>query len=264
MSASAGARGCGGGGNGSGNQACAACKYQRRKCTPDCILAPFFPPDQHRQFLNAHKLFGVSNILKIIRNLDPITKAEAMRSIMFQSDARAKDPVGGCYRIILELQRQLDQDSAELELLIRQLAVFRDRHSAQLSPHDVNLNATINMLNAAAAAEDYNNNNNHMMQQQELQQFHSSTSYHHQQDVTAAPYPWLPIEASPSHAMSPPPAMFDRKQTSFLVDSLQSFAPYSDGDGLRDDESSMEQVQEHDLKGAASLFTLTNNNTSSI
>ncbi|CAN8269373.1 unnamed protein product [Cochlearia groenlandica] len=52
--------------NNSTNQACAACKYQRRKCASDCILAPYFPHDRHNQFLNAHKLYGVSNITKII------------------------------------------------------------------------------------------------------------------------------------------------------------------------------------------------------
>ncbi|KAL1810586.1 LOB domain-containing protein 22 [Daucus carota subsp. sativus] len=84
------------------SQACAACKYQRRKCAPDCILAPYFPHLRQRQFLNAHKLFGVSNITKIIRNLEKYDKDEAMRTIIYQADVRASDPVGGCYRIIRE------------------------------------------------------------------------------------------------------------------------------------------------------------------
>ncbi|XP_068652723.1 LOB domain-containing protein 22-like [Aristolochia californica] len=113
--------------NGSGTQACAACKYQRRKCTPDCILAPYFPPENQRQFLNAHRLFGVSNILKIIRNLDPIQRSEAMRSIIFQADARARDPVGGCYAMIVDLWRQIQHQSAELDNVMRYLAVYRDQ-----------------------------------------------------------------------------------------------------------------------------------------
>ncbi|XP_057793285.1 LOB domain-containing protein 22-like [Salvia miltiorrhiza] len=84
-------------------QACAACKYQRRKCAADCILAPYFPHDRQRQFLNAHRLFGVSNIIKIVRRLDPPAKDAAMRTIVFQSEARAVDPAGGCYRIIRDL-----------------------------------------------------------------------------------------------------------------------------------------------------------------
>ncbi|XP_068649162.1 protein LATERAL ORGAN BOUNDARIES-like [Aristolochia californica] len=113
--------------NGSGIQACAACKYQRRKCTPDCILAPYFPPENQPQFLNAHRLFGVSNILKIIKNLDAVQRSEAMRSIIFQADARARDPVGGCYAIIIDLWRQIQRDTAELDSVMRYLAVYRDQ-----------------------------------------------------------------------------------------------------------------------------------------
>ncbi|KAK9923621.1 hypothetical protein M0R45_032029 [Rubus argutus] len=111
---------------GNGNtQACAACKYQRRKCAPDCILAPYFPHDRQRQFLNAHKLFGVSNITKIIKHLDHRDKDEAMRTIIFQSDVRSSDPVGGCYRIIQELQRLIDYNKAELDIVLHQLALCR-------------------------------------------------------------------------------------------------------------------------------------------
>ncbi|RVW52389.1 hypothetical protein CK203_072095 [Vitis vinifera] len=34
-----------------GSQACAACKYQRRKCKPECPLAPFFPSHDKERFL---------------------------------------------------------------------------------------------------------------------------------------------------------------------------------------------------------------------
>lgn len=111
-------------------QACAACKFQRRKCASDCILAPYFPHDRTRQFQNAHKLFGVSNITKIIKNLGPLEKDEAMRTIIYQSDARAYDPVGGCFGIIRDLQRQIDLCQAELDLVLRQLEFFRQQEAA--------------------------------------------------------------------------------------------------------------------------------------
>ncbi|KAL8056084.1 hypothetical protein ABFS82_04G096300 [Erythranthe guttata] len=111
--------------HGSTIQACAACKYQRRKCASDCILAPYFPHDRQRQFLNAHRLFGVSNIVKIVRHLDPPAKDHAMRTIIFQSDARAADPVGGCYRIIRDLEQQISIAKAELEIVLHHLALCR-------------------------------------------------------------------------------------------------------------------------------------------
>ncbi|KAK9734506.1 hypothetical protein RND81_04G144100 [Saponaria officinalis] len=121
-----------------GTQACAACKYQRRKCAPDCVLAPYFPHDRQRQFLNAHKLFGVSNITKIIRNLSPQDKDIAMHTIMFQSDVRAKDPVGGCYRIIRDLHHQIEYCKVELDLVFQQLAIckaqaYQQQHNQLMS-----------------------------------------------------------------------------------------------------------------------------------
>lgn len=124
----------GGGGSGSGsgstNQACAACKYQRRKCNPDCPLAPYFPADQQRRFLNAHRLFGVSNILKTLKKLRPDLCADAMGTLIYQSDMRAQDPVGGCYRLILGLERQFEIETAELSAVLHQLALCRQAATA--------------------------------------------------------------------------------------------------------------------------------------
>ncbi|WOL03057.1 hypothetical protein Cni_G11777 [Canna indica] len=142
------------------NSACAACRYQRRKCKPDCILAPFFPANNQQKFLNAHRLFGVSNINKIIANLDPYQRTEAMHTIIFQSDMRAHDPVGGCYHYIRELERQLEHDTAELELVLRQLAVCRAQAAAataqQMAPPDMD-QVNPNLLLNAAAADDAGN-----------------------------------------------------------------------------------------------------------
>ncbi|RCV30967.1 hypothetical protein SETIT_6G138500v2 [Setaria italica] len=120
----------GGGGSGSTNQACAACKYQRRKCNQDCPLAPYFPADQQRRFLNAHRLFGVSNILKTLKRLRPELCADAMGTLIYQSDMRATDPVGGCYRLILSLERQLEIETAELSAVLHNLALYRQAAAA--------------------------------------------------------------------------------------------------------------------------------------
>jgi hypothetical protein len=115
------------GGTGSGgctNQACAACKYQRRKCNTDCPLAPYFPADQQERFLNAHRLFGVRKILKTLENISPELSADAMATLIFQSDMRAQDPVGGCYHLILSLEHQLQIETAELSAMLQTLALF--------------------------------------------------------------------------------------------------------------------------------------------
>ncbi|KAL6495930.1 hypothetical protein OROGR_030493 [Orobanche gracilis] len=123
--------------HGSTAQACAACKYQRRKCAADCILAPYFPHDRQPQFLNAHRLFGVKNIVKIVSHLDPPAKDHAMRTIIFQSDARAADPVGGCHRIIRDLEHQISLARAELDIVLHHLALCRAAAARpQIGPAD--------------------------------------------------------------------------------------------------------------------------------
>ncbi|KAL3632004.1 hypothetical protein CASFOL_024988 [Castilleja foliolosa] len=114
-------------------QACAACKYRRRKCTSDCILAPYFPYDRQSHFLNAYRLFGVSNIVKIVGHLSPTERDLAMHTIIFESNVRFADPVGGCYRIIRELEQQINLAKAELEIVLHHLAICR---AASFHNHD--------------------------------------------------------------------------------------------------------------------------------
>ena len=123
------------------SQACAACRYQRRKCAKDCPLAPFFPPHRQKDFLNAHKLFGVSNIVKTIRDLNSDQKKIAMHSIVFEANARANDPVYGCCPIMWELQRQYMYFKAEYDLVLKQLSLL---HAQMAGPSTFTHNIDVN------------------------------------------------------------------------------------------------------------------------
>lgn len=112
------------------SQACAACKYQRRRCH-DCPLAPYFPADQPKMFQNAHRLFGVSNILKILRQLDPSQKKVAMRSIIYQANARDKYPVYGCVAEIQNLLYNIQVYEEELQAVNAQLTFYRQQQQQQ-------------------------------------------------------------------------------------------------------------------------------------
>lgn len=113
------------------SQACAACKHQRRKCVPDCPLAPFFPPNSHKDFLNSHKLFGVRNIMNTVRKVEPLNRENAVKSMIFEANIRAHDPVGGCCRIVKELELKISQAKAELNFVLHQLAMFRAHDQIQ-------------------------------------------------------------------------------------------------------------------------------------
>ncbi|KAE8695070.1 LOB domain-containing protein 22 [Hibiscus syriacus] len=112
---------------GGATSACAACKYQRRKCIPECLLAPHFPADQTKVFQNAHKLFGVSNIVKILRSLDPSQHAEAMRSIKYQANVRDRFPVYGCLGVIRQLYYQIQLVEEEFHAVLTQLEMCRQQ-----------------------------------------------------------------------------------------------------------------------------------------
>ncbi|KAI3468126.1 hypothetical protein Pfo_024789 [Paulownia fortunei] len=106
-------------------QACAACKHQRRRCTPNCPLAPYFPANKQQDFLKVHKLFGVSNIVKLLKEMPQHEKQNAMTSVIIQADIRAKDPVGGCHRLIRELEKAIHNCRLELDMVLKSLNFYR-------------------------------------------------------------------------------------------------------------------------------------------
>ncbi|KAG8379105.1 hypothetical protein BUALT_Bualt07G0053500 [Buddleja alternifolia] len=112
-------------------QACAACKYQRRRCTPECLLAPFFPADQPKMFQNVHRLFGVKHIQNLLKELDPDQKAMAMKSIKFHAAMRDKYPVYGCLVEIQQLSYQIQVAEEELQAVLQQLAYYRQQQQQQ-------------------------------------------------------------------------------------------------------------------------------------
>lgn len=111
--------------------ACAACKYQRRKCSPDCPLSPYFPPDQPKRFANVHKLFGVSNILRLLKHVDPSKREDTVKSIAYEADTREKDPVHGCLGVITVLQNQVAKLKEELQAAREQLFLMEQHAIAQ-------------------------------------------------------------------------------------------------------------------------------------
>lgn len=82
---------------GATHPACAACKHQRKRCTEGCILAPYFPAHRSREFQAVHKLFGVSNVTKIVKNLKEEDRKMAVDSLVWEASCRQKDPVLGPY-----------------------------------------------------------------------------------------------------------------------------------------------------------------------
>ncbi|XP_076944017.1 LOB domain-containing protein 12-like [Bidens hawaiensis] len=101
---------------GSGSSPCASCKLLRRRCAKDCIFAPYFPPDDPHKFAIVHKVFGASNVSKMLQELPVHQRADAVSSLVYEATARMRDPVYGCVGAISYLQNQVSQLQMQLAM----------------------------------------------------------------------------------------------------------------------------------------------------
>ncbi|KAJ0044961.1 hypothetical protein Pint_06108 [Pistacia integerrima] len=93
---------------------CAACKILRRRCVEKCVLAPYFPPTEPYKFTIAHRVFGASNIIKFLQDLPESQRADAVSSMVYEANARIRDPVYGCAGAICQLQKQIGELQGQL------------------------------------------------------------------------------------------------------------------------------------------------------
>ncbi|XP_043722307.1 protein ASYMMETRIC LEAVES 2-like [Telopea speciosissima] len=110
----------------SSNSPCAACKFLRRKCQPECVFAPYFPPDQPLKFTNVHKIFGASNVTKLLNELQPHQREDAVNSLAYEADMRLRDPVYGCVGVISLLNHQLRQLQMDLNCAKSELSKYQN------------------------------------------------------------------------------------------------------------------------------------------
>ncbi|URD97140.1 LOB domain-containing protein [Musa troglodytarum] len=137
---------------------CAACKILRRRCSGGCVLAPYFPPTEPLEFTAAHRVFGASNIIKFLQVIDPppvhahsspvndsidgimtpqelpeSQRADAASSLVYEANARARDPVYGSAGIIYQLQRQAEGLQSQLARARAELAAMQAQRENLIS-----------------------------------------------------------------------------------------------------------------------------------
>ncbi|XP_042387861.1 LOB domain-containing protein 18-like, partial [Zingiber officinale] len=99
--------GSGGGGAGGGGP-CGACKFLRRKCVTGCIFAPYFDSEQGAaHFAAVHKVFGASNVSKLLLHIPADKRLDAVVTICYEAQAHLRDPVYSCIAHIFALQQQV-------------------------------------------------------------------------------------------------------------------------------------------------------------
>ncbi|KAI4340199.1 hypothetical protein MLD38_025061 [Melastoma candidum] len=100
---------------------CGACKFLRRKCVRGCVFAPYFCHEQGvAHFAAIHKVFGASNVSKLLANLPVEERHEAAVTISYEAQARLRDPIYGCVSHIFALQQQVFSLQAQLACLREQ------------------------------------------------------------------------------------------------------------------------------------------------
>ncbi|KAL5217244.1 hypothetical protein ABZP36_017928 [Zizania latifolia] len=108
----------------SSSSPCAACKLLRRKCTQGCVFAPYFPPDQPAKFASVHKVFGASNVTKLLNDLPKEKREDAVNSLAYEAEARLRDPVYGCVAYISVLQLRIKQAREQINEARKELAAY--------------------------------------------------------------------------------------------------------------------------------------------
>ncbi|KAA0051088.1 hypothetical protein IC582_001787 [Cucumis melo] len=104
---------------------CAACKLLRRRCAHDCVFAPYFPADHPHKFSSVHKVFGASNVSKLLQELPEQQRSDAVSSMVYEANARIRDPVYGCVGTISCLQQQVDALQQQLAITQAQLVQLK-------------------------------------------------------------------------------------------------------------------------------------------
>ncbi|XP_071731265.1 LOB domain-containing protein 23-like [Rutidosis leptorrhynchoides] len=113
---------------------CAACKYFRRRCRPDCIFAPYFPADNPQRFACVHKIYGASNIGKMLEELPVELRVDAMESLYYEAKCRIQDPVYGCAGIVSLLHQELHSAQSQLAKVQAEIAFLDATNVALAKP----------------------------------------------------------------------------------------------------------------------------------
>nr|CAD1839914.1 unnamed protein product [Ananas comosus var. bracteatus] len=109
---------------------CAACKFMRRRCTQQCPFFPYFSPHEPQKFASIHKVFGASNVSKILSVVPESQRADAANTLVYEANMRLQDPVYGCTGVILALQQQVQALEAELGAVKAEVLKYKYRPTA--------------------------------------------------------------------------------------------------------------------------------------
>ncbi|XP_002530212.2 LOB domain-containing protein 1 [Ricinus communis] len=116
---------------GKAHQPCAACRMLRRRCDNNCVLAPYFPYEIEN-FAGVHKVFGASNVIKMIQMVEETRREDAVKAIIYEATARLRDPVYGCAGTIFHLQKMVHELNMRVETVRSQVLELQEQRDQLL------------------------------------------------------------------------------------------------------------------------------------
>ncbi|KAJ1401176.1 Lateral organ boundary [Sesbania bispinosa] len=119
------------------SSSCAACKFLKRRCIPNCIFAPYFRSDECKKFAKVHKVFGASNVSKILIEVPEEQREDTVNSLAYEAEARLRDPVYGCIGAIALLQRKMVELQHDLAIAKDRLARYAAAATTPSSSTDI-------------------------------------------------------------------------------------------------------------------------------
>ncbi|KAK3443978.1 hypothetical protein EUGRSUZ_B04019 [Eucalyptus grandis] len=108
---------------------CAACKLLRRRCAEECPFSPYFSPHEPQKFAAVHRVFGASNVSKMLTEVPESQRADTANSLVYEANLRLRDPVYGCMGAISALQQQIQTLQAQLNAVRNEILRFKYREA---------------------------------------------------------------------------------------------------------------------------------------
>ncbi|XP_022871140.1 LOB domain-containing protein 6-like [Olea europaea var. sylvestris] len=120
-------------------------------------------PDQPQKFANVHKVFGASNVTKLLNELQAHQREDAVNSLAYEADMRLRDPVYGCVGVISLLQHQLRQLQMDLSCAKSELSKYQNLGitghgliaAAATATHHHQQNFGINLIGGGVGSRDH-------------------------------------------------------------------------------------------------------------
>ncbi|KAK6919909.1 Lateral organ boundaries, LOB, partial [Dillenia turbinata] len=126
---------------------CAACKYLRKRCPSECIFSPYFPPNNPQRFACVHRIYGASNIGRMLQQLPVYLRAEAADCLYYEAQCRIENPVYGCVGMISTLHQQIFSAQEQLAKVQAEIALINNAYTQQESSQFQQLDGLLSNLN---------------------------------------------------------------------------------------------------------------------